>query len=84
MQNLYTLLEDGMLMKTLLCFAFAKMVPLNNHRFRKKVILDALSCCNSHICISPLKNLISNNVVGLSHTPQLRMGGRFFQMIKEL
>lgn len=75
MHHLYILLEDGMLMKTLLCFASAKMVPLNHHLFRKKVILGALSCCKPHISIAPLKKL-SNSVVGLSGTPQLqRMEG---------
>lgn len=82
MHRLYVSLEDGMRMKTLLCLS-AKMVPLNHHLFRKKVILGALSCCKPHISIAPLKNL-SNTVVGLSGTPQSHMGERFFQMIKEL
>lgn len=67
MHHLYVLMEDGMLMKSLLCFASAKMVILNS-LFSKKVILGALSCCNPHISIAPLKN-ISNTVVGLSHIP---------------
>lgn len=46
-----------MLMRTLLCFACAKMELLNHHLFTKKAILGTLSCCKTHISIVPLKNL---------------------------